>query len=113
MHDARRTTTDDGQRPVTIAHPEHFVLRWAKKENTHPPATEEMFLCPVTWMILWGGTPALDNVVIQVFLTEWLVNLLLLIPDFSAAAVFISLLREQAPIGRGKYLIKGLYKYLF
>ena len=22
---ARRTTTDDGQRPVTIAHPEHFV----------------------------------------------------------------------------------------
>jgi len=27
----RRTTTDDGQRPVTIAHPEHFVLRWAKK----------------------------------------------------------------------------------
>jgi len=28
--DARRTTTDDGQRPVTIAHPEHFVLRWAK-----------------------------------------------------------------------------------
>ena len=30
-HDARRTTTDDGQRPVTIAHHEHFVLRWAKK----------------------------------------------------------------------------------
>jgi len=27
----RRTMTDDGQRPVTIAHPEHFVLRWAKK----------------------------------------------------------------------------------
>ena len=24
---ARRTTHDDGQRPVTIAHPEHFVLR--------------------------------------------------------------------------------------
>jgi len=24
-------TMDDGQRPVTIAHPEHFVLRWAKK----------------------------------------------------------------------------------
>ena len=23
-------TDDDGQRPVTIAHPEHFVLRWAK-----------------------------------------------------------------------------------
>jgi len=22
---------DDGQGPVTIAHPEHFVLRWAKK----------------------------------------------------------------------------------
>jgi len=29
-HDGRRTTTDDGQRPVTIAHPEHKVLRWAK-----------------------------------------------------------------------------------
>ena len=28
--DARRTT-DDGQRPVTIAHHEHFVLRWAQK----------------------------------------------------------------------------------
>ena len=27
MHDSRRTTTDDGQRPVTIAHPKHFVLR--------------------------------------------------------------------------------------
>jgi len=24
---ARSTTDDDGQRPVTIAHPEHFVLR--------------------------------------------------------------------------------------
>jgi len=32
-HDARRTTTDDGQRPVTIAHPEHFVLRWAKNNR--------------------------------------------------------------------------------
>jgi len=29
-HDARRTTHDDGQRPITKAHPEHFVLRWAK-----------------------------------------------------------------------------------
>jgi len=31
---ARRTTTDDGrqrQRPITIDHHEHFVLRWAKK----------------------------------------------------------------------------------
>jgi len=28
-HDAHRTT-DDGQRPITIAHLEHFVLRWAK-----------------------------------------------------------------------------------
>jgi len=25
-----RRTTHDGQRPITIAHPEHFVLRWAK-----------------------------------------------------------------------------------
>jgi len=31
--DARRTTTDDGQRPVTIAHPENFVLRWAKSKE--------------------------------------------------------------------------------
>jgi len=30
--DARRTTTDDGQRPITIVYPEHFVLRWAKKD---------------------------------------------------------------------------------
>ena len=33
--DARRTTTHDGQRPVTIAHPEHFVLRWAKMYLLH------------------------------------------------------------------------------
>jgi len=26
-----RRTTHDWQRPVTIAHPEHFVIRWAKK----------------------------------------------------------------------------------
>ena len=25
--------THDGQRPITIGHPEHFVLRWAKKKN--------------------------------------------------------------------------------
>jgi len=28
---ARRTTTDKGQSPVTIADHEHFVLRWAKR----------------------------------------------------------------------------------
>jgi len=33
MDDGRRTTTDDGQRSVTIAHSEHFVLRWAKNEQ--------------------------------------------------------------------------------
>jgi len=29
--------TDNGQRPITIDHPEHFVLRWAKNliEKTH------------------------------------------------------------------------------
>ena len=32
--DARRTTTDDGQSPVTIAHHEHFVLKWANKSDT-------------------------------------------------------------------------------
>jgi len=32
-HDGRRTMTDDGQRPVTIAHPEHFVLRWTKNKT--------------------------------------------------------------------------------
>jgi len=35
MHDARRTTNDDGQRLVKIAHPKHFVLRWAKKTSAH------------------------------------------------------------------------------
>jgi len=29
----RHTADDGGQRPITIAHPEHFVLRWAK--NVH------------------------------------------------------------------------------
>jgi len=33
-HDARRTA-DDGQRPVTIAHHEHFVLRWAKNTQNN------------------------------------------------------------------------------
>jgi len=33
QHAARRTTTDDGQRPVTIAHHEHFELRWAKNDS--------------------------------------------------------------------------------
>jgi len=34
-----RRTTDDGQRPVTIAHPdpEHFVLRWAKNTKVITP----------------------------------------------------------------------------
>jgi len=30
-HDGRRTTTHDGQPLTTIAHHEHFVLRWANK----------------------------------------------------------------------------------
>ena len=30
-HNAWQTTHDDGQRPITIAHPEHLVLRWVKK----------------------------------------------------------------------------------
>jgi len=34
-------TTDDGQRPVTIAHPEHFVLRWAS--NVQNLATNNYF----------------------------------------------------------------------
>jgi len=34
---------DDGQRPVTIAHPEHFVLRWAKKEQQHNILVNEIF----------------------------------------------------------------------
>jgi len=33
-----RRTTDDGQSPVTIAHHEHFVLRWAKKTNGFSPS---------------------------------------------------------------------------
>ena len=29
----KKLTDDDGQRPVTIAHPEHFVLGWAKNNR--------------------------------------------------------------------------------
>ena len=31
VYGRHRRTTHDGQRPVTIAHPEHKVLKWAKK----------------------------------------------------------------------------------
>ena len=31
--DTRHTTTDDGQPLTTIAHHDHFVLRWAKKKE--------------------------------------------------------------------------------
>jgi len=34
-HDTRHTTTDDGQPLTLIAHHEHFVLRWAKKQCIH------------------------------------------------------------------------------
>jgi len=34
-HEKRRTTTDDGQSTVTIAHPVHFVLRWAKNKSNY------------------------------------------------------------------------------
>ena len=32
--DERWMTDDDGQRPVTIAHLEHFLLRWAKNDRS-------------------------------------------------------------------------------
>jgi len=34
-HDGRRTTDDDGRPLTTIAHHEHFVLRWAKNQHTN------------------------------------------------------------------------------
>jgi len=37
-HDGRRTTTDDGQPLTTIAHHEHFVLRWAKNKGSERKA---------------------------------------------------------------------------
>ena len=47
-----RRTTRDGQRLVTIANPEHFVLRWAKKAYNdknifygNPINAEEMTIC--------------------------------------------------------------------
>ena len=30
---AKKLTDDDGQRPATIAYPEHFVLRWTKNQK--------------------------------------------------------------------------------
>ena len=37
MDDGRRTTTtESGHRAITIAHPEHVVLRWAKKGQCQP-----------------------------------------------------------------------------
>ena len=47
-HAARRTTSDDGQRPVTIAHHEHFVLRWAKKQQK----IWQMWLWPKEFVII-------------------------------------------------------------
>ena len=46
-----RTMTDDGQRPVTIAHPEHFVLRWAKKKCLHTKFgyTELSTICKILY----------------------------------------------------------------
>jgi len=36
---------DDGQRPVTIAHPEHFVLRWAKNRFVYGSGALIIPLC--------------------------------------------------------------------
>jgi len=36
--------THDGQRPVTIAHPEHFVLRWAKNNENNQGNTKDLIL---------------------------------------------------------------------
>ena len=45
--DGRRTLTGDEQRPVTITHPEHFVLRWAK----NPWACPTKRFC--SWLLLY------------------------------------------------------------
>ena len=55
--DARRTThrrtthrrTDDRQRPVTIAHHEHFVLRWANKKVLGWMVASWMDTTHITW----------------------------------------------------------------
>jgi len=49
-------TTDDGQRPITIAHPEHFVLRWAKKKHKCFPMhrSAKFQACPNVVDFLWS-----------------------------------------------------------
>jgi len=82
-HDPRRTMTDDGQRPVTIAHPEHFVLRWAKNP-THLRRGVLMFVI-IKNLFDWNKTQYLKKIsissvykisiysdVIAIFALNWL-----------------------------------------
>jgi len=48
---ARRTTTNDGQRPVTIAHPEHKVLRWAKNKRHFKEINFYQLEFPIKWRV--------------------------------------------------------------
>ena len=51
----KKLTTDDGHSTITIAHHEHFVLRWAKKENMvclwNTKATYGLFLKMWPWYL--------------------------------------------------------------
>jgi len=50
--DARPTTTDDGQRPVPIAHPEHKVLtKWAKNRHVENLVKKSYKLKPKTMIL--------------------------------------------------------------
>jgi len=51
-HAARRTT-DDGQRPITIAHLEHFVLRWAKKTAYTKMSMTRIVLTVASCVLFW------------------------------------------------------------
>jgi len=68
-HDARRRTTDDGQSPVTIAHHEHFVLRWAKNTR-HGFPFHQFFICG-EYNTKWN-TP--DRILHQSWSNQWSSN---------------------------------------
>jgi len=74
--DGRRTTTDDGQRPVTIAHPEHFVLRWAKNKLWKQNKINTMFFFSKWFIFEW-----------VVFVTRWFIQHLCFQLNISSASV--------------------------
>ena len=49
MVDGARRMTDDGHWLITTAHHEHFVLRWAKKNNTNNHTQSSLWLIKRLW----------------------------------------------------------------